>query len=399
MSCMQISHVSILPSTRIGWAIHGKPASRADKVNALYGNRLDLWVRETQDKQTGGIPVGPDTSFLIAEVIASVIDEELQSAVPGVAGTRFMDDYHLYCNSAGEAAQVLAELHRIAGRYELEVNDLKTEIEELPEAIEPYWKTQLRAIPLGNSDHGTSFKAVFDRAAELAKEFPQDNVFTYVVKKIESSLQPSSQFSEWEVIDAHLLRAAVGEPSCLPSILRIFEQHNRKPSSLAVALDEICVHHARLQHAYEVAWALWVAKRLDVQLSQMSADAVETIDDDIVALVALDLQSSGLLPTPVNSFQLWAEYMKPEHLYSEHWLLAYEASMQQWLPPVGGLDFVQSDVFFGILAKFDVRFYDTSANVPEPDSGYEDDVNPDFDLDAALAEDEVGLEPRATAAF
>ena len=52
-------------SHSVPWALHGKDAARSDKKFNLLGNRLDLWLRATQDKQTGGIPIGPDSSFLI----------------------------------------------------------------------------------------------------------------------------------------------------------------------------------------------------------------------------------------------------------------------------------------------------------------------------------------------
>ena len=55
----------------IPWALHGKDAARKDSTHKLLGNRLDLWMRETQDKQTGGIPIGPDTSFVVGEVIGT----------------------------------------------------------------------------------------------------------------------------------------------------------------------------------------------------------------------------------------------------------------------------------------------------------------------------------------
>ncbi len=156
----------------IPWAIHGK-GQRGNRGNDLYGNLLDLWVRETQSQQTGGLPVGPDTSFLLAEVIASSIDDELQQSLGGLHGTRYIDDYHLYFKSRAEADRGLAELHRIAGVFELEINDLKTAIQELPEAIEPLWKSQLRAISsLFPDDHATSLRAVFDLAAEFARSIP-----------------------------------------------------------------------------------------------------------------------------------------------------------------------------------------------------------------------------------
>jgi hypothetical protein len=373
----------------IPWAIHGKAKARADGKNAFYGNRLDLLIRSTQDKQTGGIPVGPDTSFLLAEIIASSIDFQLESSLDGLKGTRYIDDYHLYFPSRANAERGLAELHRIAGEFELEINGLKTQIEELPEPIDPRWKTQLRIVSIYDDDHATSLKAIFDRAAELAREFPQDSVFTYLVKKLDTALDRIKLHEkEWEALDTLLLRAAVAEPGALPFILRIFEIHERNPVGLKEALESICLHHASLQQPSEVAWALWIAKRLGISLSDEVSDAVETVDDDIVALVALELYSNGLLPHPQHGFELWAQYMSPEHLYSDHWLLAYEAREHQWLPSLDGSDYVTADEYFGLLKKFSVKFYDTSADVEEPDSGYNDEDEDDEYEDEELSETE-----------
>jgi signal transduction histidine kinase len=287
----------------IPWAIHGKSKARSDSKNALYGNRLDLLIRSTQDKQTGGIPVGPDTSFLLAEVIASTIDDQLRFSLGDLKGTRYIDDYHLYFPSRANAERALAELHRIAGEFELEINGLKTQIEEMPEPIDPQWKTQLRIVTIYDHDHATSLKAIFDRAAELAREFPQDSVFTYLVKKLETAIDRIKlQEKEWEALDTLLLRAAVAEPGALPVILRLFEIHQRNPVGLKEALESICLHHASLHQASEVAWALWMAKRLNISLSSEVANAVETVDDDIVALVALELYSKGLIPEPQHGF-------------------------------------------------------------------------------------------------
>lgn len=373
----------------IPWAIHGKATARADRTNTLYGNRLDLWVRETQDKQTGGIPVGPDTSFLLAEVVASAIDHELTDKLDDLRGTRYIDDYHLYFPSRADAERALAELHRIAGLYELDINSFKTQIEELPESIDPFWKTQLRVITIYDDDHSTSLKALFDRAAELAHDFPEDNVFTYVVKKVETALgRLKLQEKEWADLDALLLRVAIAEPGALPTVLRIFENHSRTPNGLKTALENICLYHAGLQQASEVAWALWTAKRLHISLSDAVADAVETVDDDIVALVALELHENDLLPTPDDGFQLWSDYMTAEHLYSDHWLLAYEVLEQGWLPSRDGSDYVAADEYFQILRKHGVKFYDTSADVAEPDSGYNDDDDDDNDSEHLDLEDD-----------
>jgi hypothetical protein len=129
----------------IPWALHGKATARADKKYALYGNRIDLWTRESQDKQTGGIPIGPDTSFIIGEIIGTALDLELKKKLPSARGTRSIDDYYLYFDTISEAESGLAALHGIAKQYELEINDPKTEIIALPDTFEPAWKTDLRA--------------------------------------------------------------------------------------------------------------------------------------------------------------------------------------------------------------------------------------------------------------
>jgi hypothetical protein len=134
-----------------------------------------------------------------------------------------------------------------------------------------------------------------------------------------------------------------------------------------------------------------MAKRLGISLSNDVSNAVENVDDDIVALVALELHANGLLPQPQHGFQLWSRCMSAQHLYSDHWLLAYEALEQRWLPSLDGTDYVAADPYFQLLKKYSVKFYDTSADVEEPDSGYnDDDEDEDEDEDEdSLSTDEI----------
>lgn len=373
---LQTDFASFYPSIythSIPWAIHGKTEARADKKRELYGNRLDRWVSETQDKQTSGIPIGPDTSFLMAEVIASKIDVELQGQVPRrLRGTRYIDDYHLYFDTLANAEDALSGLHRVAAGYELEVNDAKTEIVELPEPLEPSWKTQLRAIGIDDGNDPTSIKALFDRGFELAKQYPHDSVLTYAAKKIQglSSLTGKN----WEVCEPLLLRACFGEPTMLPVLLDIYEQHkDTEHKRLQALIEELCVYHGRLHQGFEVAWSLWLAKNMGLKLSDEVGEIVRRIDDDVVALAALDLRDSNLLR--IDDVSLWQSHVANDDLYSEHWLLAYEACVHDWLAPPGEDDYIGSDVFFSILRQHDVSFYNTGTEWAEEyhESGYLED--------------------------
>ncbi len=369
----------------IPWAIHGKGVARSRRAKDWYGNQLDVWMRETQDRQTGGIPIGPDTSLLIAEVIASRIDTQLAKLLgQDLKGVRYLDDYHLYFSTRADAERALAALHTVAQSFELQLNGPKTEIVQVPEAIEPPWKTELRLISIQGDERATAIKAFFDRTSELASEFPSDSVFTYAVRKV-TRYASRLGVNEWEVCRSLLLRSCLGEATMLPALLELYEQNpdtwNR--DDLRELLTELCVYHAPLQQGFEVAWSLWVARALGIDLPERVRAAVRKVDDDIVALVALDMETEGLLPRLDSA--LWASRMKADHLYSEHWLLAYEAYVRGWLPSVDGQDYVTADPFFSILNDGEVRFY--SAEEPWED-GYSDYSDDDYQEDLDLEEDE-----------
>ena len=341
----------------IPWALHGKAAARADKKYVLYGNRIDLWTRESQDKQTGGIPIGPDTSFVVGEVIGTALDLELQKKLPNLRGTRSIDDYYLYFQTISEAETGLAVLHGVAKQYELEINDPKTEIISLPDSFEPAWKSDLRGLtirPLGHPQ-STDLSSLFDRAYEHAKNYPSDSVLTYAAKQV---LSADIVEENWTFCEALLLRAALSEPTMLSVLADIYDRFaafHTDNQALTSTIESICSYHAPLQQGNEVSWALWLAKKLSVTISKSVGDKIAAVDDDIVALVALDLIEQGHLLT--TKLSLWRSYMTAPNLYEDHWLLAYEAHEHGWLPSKN--DYVAADPFFSICRATVSGFMET----------------------------------------
>jgi hypothetical protein len=53
----------------ISWALHTKAFAKAHQKGNILGNRLDRATQHAQYGQTIGIPIGPDTSLVIAELI------------------------------------------------------------------------------------------------------------------------------------------------------------------------------------------------------------------------------------------------------------------------------------------------------------------------------------------
>lgn len=344
----------------IPWALHTKPKARADKKYALYGNRLDLWMRESQDKQTGGIPIGPDTSFIAGEVIGTAIDLLLLSKMPKLSGTRSIDDYFLYFATLSDAERCIAALHEVGREFELDINDAKTEIVLLPETLEPRWKSELRTLSIRDTPGSQSFDllTLFDRAFEFSKQFPSDSVLTYAAKQ---ALGADIAAENWRLCEALLLRAALAEPTMLSVLGDIYTKYahfHDDSGPLSTLIHSICSYHAPLQQGNEVAWALWLARERNISISKHVADRVVKLDDDVVALVALELNQLGLFDA--SGFAKWRTHMNAAGLYEDHWLLAYEAWDQGWLTP-GSHDYIGNDEFFSILRSHGVRFYGSTA--------------------------------------
>jgi hypothetical protein len=66
----------------IAWALYGKDWVRNHLHDASFkaslGNKLDLELRKGQDDQSVGIPIGPDTSRVLSEVVAVGLEHILQ---------------------------------------------------------------------------------------------------------------------------------------------------------------------------------------------------------------------------------------------------------------------------------------------------------------------------------
>jgi hypothetical protein len=344
----------------IPWALHGKAFAKTH-INKTVGDMIDKALRDQQDGQTIGIPIGPDTSLVVAEIILTSVDVEVAALKP--RGLRNVDDYELGFATLAEAEDMLTRLQSLLANFELSLNPRKTGIIEGPLPLEDKWVTELSRFPFrGTSVLGkvSDLIAYFSRAFELAHEYPSAAVVKYAVV---ASRKHIFSGDGWKTYQGLLYSAATADPSTLPTIIVILHNHQNLKSainrqSLQRALDAIVLRHAPLSHGSEVAWALWTAIQYAVDLSAKSAELVAKMDDDVVALLAMDADSRGRFPRGALDPSGWQQIVSEQNaLIHEHWLLAYESNQKGWLscPEVGG------DPFFSALSVAGVEFYDVNA--------------------------------------
>ena len=353
----------------IPWALHSKALAKANRSLALIGNKLDYWVRMGQDQQTVGIPIGPDTSLVLAELIMHRCDEALLTKLPGLQGHRFIDDYELAFQTRTEAEEAFHILELCLSEYELALNSKKTNILELPLPLEEPWVTELKLFDFRSSRSGQAadLSNYFSKAYTLHLDNPGATVLQFAIAKLRSVVvEPAN----WGLFQKLLLLCVIPEPATLPYVLeQIITRRNAGAPPILPQLEEIVnaliESHSALQHSSEVANAVWACLALGLRLQNGAVDLVAQCDDPVVALLALDCERHGLTSKPIDK-NLWSSHMTGSALYDEHWLLAYEANLKGWLPNTGGTDYVTADPNFGFLKANRVYFYDDSLSAPAP---------------------------------
>lgn len=351
----------------IPWALHTKPIAKGNRSMALLGNRLDCLIRSSQDGQTVGIPIGPDTSLVIAEILMQRCDVDLLSCYPGLRGHRYTDDYELGFRNRTDAEEAFHRLEHILGRYELALNPRKTRVLPLPDYLEAPWAAPLRAhsISVSQREQEYDLYSYFDRASELQRSYREDAVLSYAVARLRSI---TIHANNWLLFQRLLINTAATEPATLPLVLQnIIMRVNAGAAPATTEIEELLnalIHeHAPLGHSSEVAWSLWACLALRIMVSTQATAAIATMEDSAVALLALDCSAQGLTASPLNTSH-WTANMSPQGLYGDQWLLSYEANVKGWLPSQGGGDHVAADPSFGHLKTAGVEFYDTSVTSP-----------------------------------
>ena len=347
----------------IPWALHGKQFAKSQINNgALLGNILDRCIRNTQDGQTLGIPIGPDTSHIIAEIIGSAIDCELKNKLDSsLSGWRYIDDFQLFFKTRGDAESALYTLHGILKDLELEIHPQKTEILELPLPLEQSWVTELRSFKFRESEKGQKGDIInyFSKAFSFSNEYPDDSVLKYaIIRTHQELIHPKN----WSLYESLLLKSIIAEPLCIPIVNKIlhhweYNGYNINKANIGSVISDLICFHSKFAHSYEISWALWLAKTLQIPIDTPAHTAISNSEDPIVALISLDLRDEGLIPQDLDTTK-WEFYMRSSELYETHWLLAYEAIIKNWLPSIDGTDYIAKDPFFSILQNENVQFYD-----------------------------------------
>lgn len=324
----------------VDWAVRGKSAAKKDRTARSIGGRLDALLRRARGNQTVGISIGPDTSWLISEVVLGRVDAAIQRRHPEVSrhALRWVDDMVFYASSHGLAEDILGHYEEELAKFELSLNPLKTSIQA---GIKPYqdeWLIRLRQARYrddNESHQADDIVDLFSLAFDIQQRSPYSGAISYSIKRC----NPFPFGRGWEVFQELLLASMALESS---SIRHVFDvMMFAKDIGLAVnekafsaACHDLIMRHAALDHGFEVAWLLLLLRELGIEPEHESIDAALAMQDNACNLLAwAAVKESAWLQLLCNQDSVRRRAEAADALHSGDWLLAYEARARKWCPP------------------------------------------------------------------
>ncbi len=344
----------------IPWAIYGKPWSKRNRQISHYGNLLDLFCRNAQDGQTIGLPVGPDTSRLIAEVIASAVDQKLSEIVEieDLDASRYIDDYTIAVASGMSGDGVIAAVRQAAAFFELELNNDKSSVELTSSRPSTGWKQAALAHVPRNDRTTNSFLRFFYEVGRVCNEHPELNVEKFAFQNARSAFVNAD---EWSALQSHLINA-YRRNSTLVSllvevlVLREIEHGDLERAKLSGFLERRLPELAQENRTGEIIWLLLLVVRLELELPSSRLAPLFQLENSMVALMLTYAANQGTLSGAVDH-STWQQHLSGEGLKGPMWLYAYE-TIRNGTNPSTDRTFIEQDPFFSALLNRNIKFFD-----------------------------------------
>ena len=261
------------------WALHGKQQSKTDKKaesRVIFGNMLDLIVRQAQFGQTIGLPVGPDVSKLSAELLMSAVDERFLQLNKKVAYVRHVDDYWVGGHTFEQCEKHLQHLRSALRYFELDINESKTRIVSTKYVFGEAWPSEFEdeiKSELAKGEKGKPL-AVLGKIIERATQDNDEGIVKRIIRTIDGNRLWDS---DWGVLEHFLAQCAVQFPHSFDYVARVIAWRARTSRVLDKSLWIEIARTTTLQAASlgrdsEACWAIWLLKEMRNPLPKALTD-------------------------------------------------------------------------------------------------------------------------------
>lgn len=359
----------------IPWAAYGKERVKSNlKIyDGSFADRLDVLVRACNRNQTVGIPIGPETSRILAEIISSRIDFQYAATLSQPSPKtvdRLQDDWIVGAPSLEDAQKILSVISACYRDYGLDINGSKTSVTHILASTVEGWKAEISGFLSHRRGglHGSRLQDFLTLCLRLQLASPSEPVMNYALAIVEGRRYPKD---DTQVLESFLLKAAAIAPSSMDRICRIIL--NIQHQSGGLSRDRLVARflllaekHLANGSLFEVIWLLYTIRGLKKPFRAPGITALaEDVASSAVRLLLLDICDKGICLSKLPIAKWENEVTEDRVLSDWSWLYAYEAIRKGWMRDRNKL---LASPFFKAMHDRDVVFYDPSKNVQRSQS-------------------------------
>jgi len=303
----------------IGWSLHGRENSFADKNNDLTGNKIDRLVQYANDGRTNGIPVGSALSDLIAEIVLTSVDVEVSRKLKdyNLIGCRFKDDYRILCNSEDDAKTILKILSDELLKYNLSVNEQKTQILSLPHGLYRQHDREYHSFSLKERKNipFKTFELTLLKALDIHKLFPGTSILEKFLSevyddkmnlKVKFSNDSSSRKKQLLKLLSLLMLLKRESEKTICHVLALCEIIYNEYWSKSLKKEMISVIETEIEKAnkkqsvFEIVWLIFFSRYLKLGIRNFNEKIDKQISDNqfvksIISSSQKIFQDSGII--------------------------------------------------------------------------------------------------------
>ncbi|PNG24231.1 RNA-directed DNA polymerase [Methylocella silvestris] len=345
----------------------GRDKVEKNKLEQHWASQIDRAIQRGNSRETFGIPVGPDISRIIAEILLSGIHKNSSFAkcLDGHKAYRLVDDFFVGFDDEITARRCQDSLRQALWEYNLYLNDIKTQIIHSSVIFDGGWKYEIERFQLSYKSSDRQRDAV-QRLLEITLahcEAQRDSrpVIFFCRRLLTLNIVPAN----FLFIRNCMLRVGRDFTICLRFVADFVVMY-RADLLDAESFEAfkgwtqlLFAMHAKRGHDFEVTWTLIICGVLGLRVSKAFLSVDEPIESPVVLAILGLLSKKGLLD---EKWDDWKINPPPTGSLANgrSWLPYYEAVLRDWTNDPQIKKEIRADALFSKLLDEKVTFLDDS---------------------------------------
>jgi hypothetical protein len=289
-----------------------------------------------------GVPVGPDHSRVVAEIILKSVDQRFETDTGITDYLRHVDDYWIGRDSFEACESALHNLRLALNEYSLDINEQKTRIVPTSSVVAEVWPYDLEAQLESAMDlhpvdrYEGRLVSLLGNVIEHSTKSSDDGIIKFFLRKIDNWRKWDSH---WKLLEPFLAHVAVQFPHCVDYVAQIIAWRIRTDREIDNQLWEdmaeiILTAGARSGRDSEALWALWLYKELGSNLPDRLFQEIVGNNGPLVVAALPHMATHGLVDGNPALESLW-DLVEGRPLSGAWWPLVLELSHLDIQAPAG----------------------------------------------------------------